>query len=1801
MIYSPTWHSSLCSYIYRATLILAVITFAKVDPLYAQSNAPKSILFLPFLTSQQQTSSATETVSIHGLLQVDVDAQSTLIEPWDNSYQLVDRLVSDQNDLRIHNSEYVAVSGYWQNSQRTAFVATSVQTIATDGANYAAYVRREMSDPALKPIRDTKRSAEIAAAKLLANPAQVGEWSDVQEIGVYALHAVVRPDGKVMLWYRTVISNPTDPVFNTVLWDPESGATTSLSNQSLQGEENWCASHTQLGNGSMLAVTGDVGTADPHAALFNPLTNEWAAQPPLNFGRYYPSATFMGDGRVTVSGGDYITPGTNTTPNPFPEVWENGAWRIFGDPLETTPTATEFDFYYGSFFPWTQQAPNGKLFYAGPQSNLRYLDPSGIGTVTDAGERDGESRDYGSYATYDIGKVLIAGGGTSLATAYTIDYNADTPVVDQTGAMTHGRRNFYTTILADGTVLATGGNGDGGQIQASPTGAVFAAELWDPVTGVWTELAEMERRREYHSAAVLLPDGRMIHAGGDCTPCSPESNLEIFSPPYLFEADGSLATRPVINTFGIAGNNSTLPSLPLIDNFQPEIDYGDLLSVNFGGASAVEKAHLIRLGSSTHSTNFDQRLVPLAFSQSNNDLTITAPRNTYVAPPGYYMLFLVSDTGVPSTALIIKLGKEFERLKLPISFHDGDFEESYTPPSGAWFSYMAGDTFGGWTVDYGNVDLQNNDSSGAGFGSDGAQNVDLNGTEPGRISQEISGLTAGKAYEIRFNYAIHELASSAEATIQIANLNETWQATNAPAAPWEMATYYFTASSDTHTLSFSGGGPLSYAGMLIDTITLAPYTPTSQNSAIRPPINHALNQPATQSSQQAGAPAVAVDGNTAGDGQLGQVTRTNAEKDPWWQVDLGQNQPIEKVVIWNQTDCCTQHLHDFYILASTSDLTDRSLDDILNDPAVERVYSAGVYTTTATISITKQLKSNSRFVRVQGATKAPLNLAEVQIFSPPPPNRPPEIASPGTQTNNISDSISLPISASDAENDALTFSAIDLPQGLTIASSSGLITGQIVAGGRYTATVTVDDVYQGSDTISFVWLVNGPPNITQPADQFSTVENVIELPILANDDDFNSLTFSAQNLPIGLSIDATSGIISGTIRAAGIFTVSILVTDGNDSSDSSSFVWQVNTPPTLSTPSAQNNLIGNAVSLAISASDADNDPLTYSAGNLPSNLTIDPNSGLISGTLTTADTYSVIIIVDDGRGGSATATINWTVSHPPNNPPTIDNPNAQNSTIGDVIQLPINASDADADPLTFSAEGLPGGLTLIAETGLLTGTLISPGTYPITITADDGNSGTAIANFVWSVNGLPDITFPGDQTGTIGNAVSLAVLASDFEENELAYRATNVPNGLVIDPSTGQLNGTLAQAGVFNVTVTVDDRFGGVSSVSFVWTVNEPSNTRPVVTPPADQNNLLNDSVILSVAATDPDGDTLDFSAEDLPVGLTIDASSGQISGTAMAIGTHNVAITVNDGRGGTDSATFIWIIDTAPNQDPRISNPGPQENTIGSTINLRVTAIDADGDELTIQLANLPPGLSTDGQTGLVSGTATAAGLYEVRFTVYDGQGGSAGTTFEWRVNPLPNQLPIINGFSPQTTEFGEEVSLTIEATDDDGDTLRYSATGLPPGITINPESGQVSGVANEAGVYTVKITVSDGTQDNSSSFIWVIKEREIIQEAAPKIVNPGQQVNQIGEFISLPISLTDSEEDSVTFFSSGLPVGLAIDVESGTIEGMPTAAGDYVVEISVQESNGATDQIVFEWVISDIESPTSIRLFLPITMQKN
>ncbi len=243
---------------------------------------------------------------------------------------------------------------------------------------------------------------------------------------------------------------------------------------------------------------------------------------------------------------------------------------------------------------------------------------------------------------YAPGKVLYVGGGDPPTnSAEVIDLNEPAPAWRSVSGMAFARRQLNLTILADGQILATHGTSGSGFNDVA--GAVRAAELWNPATASWSTMAAESRSRAYHSTALLLPDARVLSSGsgegGGVTYENSDFTAQVFSPPYLFASDGSLAPRPRIT------------SAPA------RISYGQSFGIQTPDAGSVTRGTLVRLSSVTHAFNQSQLVYPLTFEATGPTSLIAAgPPRGALAPPGPDMVFLVNGAGVPSVARMVSIG-----------------------------------------------------------------------------------------------------------------------------------------------------------------------------------------------------------------------------------------------------------------------------------------------------------------------------------------------------------------------------------------------------------------------------------------------------------------------------------------------------------------------------------------------------------------------------------------------------------------------------------------------------------------------------------------------------------------------------------------------------------------------------------------------------------------------------------------------------------------------------------------------------------------------------------------------------------------------------------------------------------------------------------------------------------------------------------------------------------------------------------------------------------------------------------------
>jgi hypothetical protein len=441
----------------------------------------------------------------------------------------------------------------------------------------------------------------------------LGQWSSVVSWPIVNINVCLLPSGKLLLW-------PRDGGNQARIWDPATNGFTSVP---LPTMNLFCAGHSFLADGTLMVPGGHIadGEGEKEAHVFDYRNNSWTRVADMNAGRWYPTSTTLANGDALVSSGSTI----NYTANQVFQVWQTNTrtWR-------TLTSNRSLPLY-----PFMHLAPDGRIFNSGPNTTAAYLNTAGTGSWSGTiGGRRRTFRDYGSSVQYAPGKIIIIGGGDPpTETAEVIDLNVPTPDWRTVGSMAFTRRQMNATLLPDGKIFVSGGTSGNGFNDACD--AVFAAEIWDPATEQFTTVASAAERRLYHSTAILLLDGRVMVGGGgqpagEGCPDADHSNVEFYSPPYLFK-----------------GARPTLSSAPTA------VDYGQQFAV--GTSDTISKVSLIRLPAVTHAFDQNQTFIPLAFSQAGNTVTATVPTSANICPPGHYMLFLLNGTGVPSVGSIVQV------------------------------------------------------------------------------------------------------------------------------------------------------------------------------------------------------------------------------------------------------------------------------------------------------------------------------------------------------------------------------------------------------------------------------------------------------------------------------------------------------------------------------------------------------------------------------------------------------------------------------------------------------------------------------------------------------------------------------------------------------------------------------------------------------------------------------------------------------------------------------------------------------------------------------------------------------------------------------------------------------------------------------------------------------------------------------------------------------------------------------------------------------------------------------------------
>ena len=469
------------------------------------------------------------------------------------------------------------------------------------------------------------------------NPAVSGQWGSPIPLGMVPIHAALLNTGQVLFW-QYLNGQSQYPGTIAILFNPANNQVTNI--PTAPTADFFCAGNTHLADGRVLidgGLTGPLGEGvygSPSATIFDPATGAFTTIPDMNWARYYPTNTSLPDGTQLVMSGEnqygsivqqleVYNPATNLfTALPYsanlPMASGQAAWEDYprnfllgsGNVLVTNQNLFSFVFS-PTTNTWSSQY-NLNNPYRGHDTGVVLPSPAG--------------------AANPLEQVMIIGGGENqgpYANTEVIDFTQPNPTWQYGPSMNVARHDMNAILLPDGTILVVGGAGQTGEYDDP----IVYPEIYSPVTNSWTESANGQKgNRTYHSTALLLPDGRVISAGSDSGNIY-QSYAEIYSPPYLFN-----------------GAQPTITSAP------GTIGYNTTFTITTPNDASISNVAFIREDATTHADHMDQRMLNLVFSDlGNNTLQVTAPANSNLAPPGYYMLFIVNSSGVPSVAAVMRI------------------------------------------------------------------------------------------------------------------------------------------------------------------------------------------------------------------------------------------------------------------------------------------------------------------------------------------------------------------------------------------------------------------------------------------------------------------------------------------------------------------------------------------------------------------------------------------------------------------------------------------------------------------------------------------------------------------------------------------------------------------------------------------------------------------------------------------------------------------------------------------------------------------------------------------------------------------------------------------------------------------------------------------------------------------------------------------------------------------------------------------------------------------------------------------
>jgi len=661
-----------------------------------------------------------------------------------------------------------------------------------------------------------------------------------------------------------------------------------------------------------------------------------------------------------------------------------------------------------------------------------------------------------------------------------------------------------------------------------------------------------------------------------------------------------------------------------------------------------------------------------------------------------------------------------------------------------------------------------------------------------------------------------------------------------------------------------------------------------------------------------------------------------------------------------------------------------------------------------------------------------------------------------------------------------------------------------------------------------------------------------------------------------------------------------------------------NNPPLIIPVEDQQIDEGSPLTIVVNGSDPDDDPLTFTAANLPAGAYFNPVSRTFNWTpsYSQAGNYQVNFSVVDSGGLTSTDDVTIIVNNLNRRP--IINP-ISDSQVAESKNLTFEVSghDPDGDPLTFAAANLPTGAYF--DTVSQTFTWIPPagfaGTYQVRFAVSDGllaaETSTMITVLPYNPNSSPVITPIPVQHTDENQLLVYEISASDPNGDPLTWDTSGLPSGasveLTAEPNTYEVHWQpdYDQAGSYLIITTVADP-DGLSDVATVQVIVNNINRPPTLQPVAPRSIAETKTLYFKLYGSDPDNDPLIYATANLPTGAMFNPEEHTFSwapGDHQA-GSYTVSFTVSDGSLEASQTAEIEVIDFDPATSPSWIPINPQEVDEGLSLTFTITASDPNPenqDSLNITAGGMPTaaaleaGTTTGSRVFSWQPSFSQAGTYPVAFTVTNADNRSDILNVTILVHDV-NRPPVLAAIDNRTTDENLAITIQAEASDPDNNPLTFEIIGLPAGATINPETGFFSWTPtyDQAGSYPMTWIVSDGTMSAQEEM--TIEVNDV--NRPPVILTATIPDAHIDQEYGIIISANDPDGDPLTFtLSESTAPLLTIDAASGSLSWHPTMAdiGTYQLTVQASDGRGGTTEQLYQLQLADT-IPPAVSLNLPL-----